>query len=326
MTAITVSTDAGLFALRDEWDALWRRTPDASPFQSPAWLLPWWRQFGTGLPRVTVLRERRALAGVLPLYVLDVQQVRKLLPIGAGITDYQDALIGPEAPPGAAHVLLDLALREAARDGVAVCDLIDVPPDALLRTATSAPVWSETDPCPVLSLSPGMDGLRASIPSLTHRKLRMNRNRAERIGGATIAVATAETLPALLEVLFHLHESRWSGNGVLADPRVRAFHREAAPLLLAAGALRLQVLSLCGTIVAACYAFLAGSRRIMFYLSGYDAAFARQSPGTLLLGAMLEDAVREGREEAHFLRGGERYKYAWGGRDRMNAACRLAPA
>ena len=272
------------------------------------------------------MRERGALAGVLPLYVFDEPHARKLLPIGAGITDYQDALIGPDAPPDAARVLLDLALRGAARDGVTVCDLIDVPPDALLRSATRVAEWHETDPCPVLSLFPGVDGLRASIPAITHRKLRMNRHRAERIGGATIAVATAETLPTLLEAFFRLHESRWSGQGVLADSQVQAFHREAAPLLLAAGALRLQVLSLCGKIVAACYAFLAGGRRILFYLSGYDAAFARQSPGTLLLGAMLEDAVREGREEAHFLRGGERYKYAWGGRDRMNAACRLMPA
>jgi CelD/BcsL family acetyltransferase involved in cellulose biosynthesis len=325
MTTCTIATDAALFALCDEWDDLWRRTPDASPFQSPAWLLPWWRQFGTGLPRVTILREHGTLAGVLPLYVFDEAHARKLLPIGAGITDYQDALIGPNAPPGATRMLLDFALGHAARDDVTVCDLIDVPPDALLRSAPPIVEWRETDPCPVLSLSPGVDGLRASIPSATHRKLRMNRNRAELVGGAAVQVATAETLPDLLEALFRLHESRWSGHGVLADPQVQAFHREAAPLLLAAGALRLGVLSLCGTAAAACYALLAGPRRILFYLSGYDASFARQSPGTLLLGAMLEDAVREGREEAHFLRGGERYKYAWGGRDRMNAACRLVP-
>ncbi len=323
MTTSTVMTDAALFALHDEWNALWRRTLDASPFQSPAWLLPWWRQFGTGLPRVTVLRERGALAGVLPLYVLEELGARKLLPIGAGLTDYQDALVGPDSPPDAAHVLLKAALRDAARDGVTVCDLVDVPPDARLRSAVTTADWRATDPCPVLALCAGRDGLRASIPSVTHRKLRMNRHRAERIGGATIAAATAETLPALLDAFFRLHESRWSGQGVLGDPRVQAFHREAAPLMLAAGALRLQVLSLRGVVAAACYAFLAGRRRILFYLSGYDAAFARQSPGTLLLGAMLEEAAREGRDEAHFLRGGERYKYAWGGRDRINAACRL---
>ena len=71
---------------------------------------------------------------------------------------------------------------------------------------------------------------------------------------------------------------------------------------------------------------LLGPGRILFYLSGYDAARGYESPGTLLVGAMLEEAVREGRREAHFLRGGEAYKYAWGAVDRPNHACRLTPA
>lgn len=133
-------------------------------------------------------------------------------------------------------------------------------------------------------------------------------------------------MPVLLDALFHLHDARWGGEGVLADPRVRAFHREAAPLLLAAGALRLEVLRFGNRVVAAYYALLAGSRRILFYIGGYDTAHARESPGTVLLGAMIEAAAREGRTELHFLRGGENYKYAWGAVDRMNAACRLVLA
>ena len=37
---------------------------------------------------------------------------------------------------------------------------------------------------------------------------------------------------------------------------------------------------------------------------------------------MIDAALAEGRREIHFLRGDEAYKYAWGARDRMNAACR----
>ena len=44
-----------------------------------------------------------------------------------------------------------------------------------------------------------------------------------------------------------------------------------------------------------------------------------EQPGTLLLGAVIEQAMREGRREIDFLRGAERYKYAWGAVDRMNA-------
>ena len=62
----------------------------------------------------------------------------------------------------------------------------------------------------------------------------------------------------------------------------------------------------------------AAPGRLFFYLSGYDVGQAFVSPGTLLLGAMLEQAQAEGRTEVHFLRGRESYKYAWGAQDRMS--------
>ena len=99
--------------------------------------------------------------------------------------------------------------------------------------------------------------------------------------------------------------------------------REALPELLEAGMLRLQALWVGAEVAAVILALLAPGR-IFFYLSGFDEAQAFFSPGTLLLGAMLERAIEEGRTEAHFLRGRERYKYAWGGVDRFNAFGRLS--
>jgi len=332
LAAELVRTDAGLQALRPDWEALWRRASDALPFQSPFWLLPWWRRFGTGMPRMAVLRDGDGhLLGLLPLYLLPEGATRKLLPIGAGITDCHDALLSPDAPPDAAATLLRTAL--AGSDDAAQCDLIELPPGAALREAIPPPgwraSWMDGPPCPVLALPGAGTGLRGAVPARTLRKLRMNRHRAERIGGWTVETAESDTLPALLDELVRLHTRRWEGRGeagVLADPDVLAFHRDAAPGLLEAGLLRLRALRLQGRVAAAIHALLAGPDRILFYLSGFDAAWARESPGTILLGEMLEEAVREGRREAHFLRGGEAYKYAWGAADRMNAACRLTRA
>ncbi len=330
LAADLITTDTALVGLLPAWDRLWRRASSATPFQSPAWLLPWWRQFGTGAPRVAVLHDGDAAVGILPLYVLDDRSGRKLLPMGAGITDYQDALLAPGVPAEASGLLLRVVLSQALRDGVTICDLIDLPPGAHLREAAIPEgwrgEWRPADACPVLALPDTIEQLRVRIPPAMLRKLRMNRHRAARIGDCAAEIATKETMPVLLDALFRLHEKRWAGDGVLADPRVQAFHREAAPLLLAADALRLQVLRFGSRIAAAYYALVAGPRRILFYLSAYDPDYARESPGTVLLGAMIEAAVREGRTELHFLRGGESYKHAWGGVDRINAACRLVPA
>ena len=330
-----VTEDAGLAALRGEWEALWRRASAvpgrATPFSSPAWLLPWWGAFGTGMPRVAVAREGGRLLGLLPLYLLDEGGARKLLPMGVAITDYHDALLDPSAPEGLAGALLAAVLEGAARDGAALCDLPDLPPGAALRDAAPPLGWCEEgwvgEPCPVLHLP--REELRGAVPSGTLRKLRMSRHRAERAGGWSAHLATAEEVLPFWEALVGMHRARWTRRGeeggVLADPRVLAFHREALPLLFEAGALRLWALRIGGGLAAVYHAMAAGPDRLLFYLSGFDEARAFESPGTILLGHVAEAALAEGRRELHFLRGGEAYKYAWGAADRMNAGRRLLP-
>lgn len=317
MIVAVLDDAATLRAMVPEWHALWIRV-GTTPFQSPHWLLPWWDAFGTGMPRVAAWRDGGVLRGVLPAYVLHEHDGPKLLPMGAGTTDYLDVL-GEGAPP-----MLAALLDRAAADGVARCDWIELPPGSPLRDAAPPSGWSarlsEGSPCPVA----GLPGLPAGIS----RKLRMSRHRAERAGGWTVEEAAPGTLDAALDTLVALHQARWTTGGepgVLCDEAVLAFHRAAAPGLLEAGLLRLVVLRV-GGVVAASILALLGPGRIFFYLSGYDTGQAFVSPGTLLLGAMLERAAEEGRTEAHFLRGREGYKYAWGAEDRMNATLHLTRA
>ena len=311
--------EAAVFGIAAAWEKIERR-----PFQSPAWLLAWWRQFGTGRPVVAVAGEER-LAGVFACTVLDEGGVGKLLPMGCGISDYCDLSLAADAPEGVATRLVEAVVRAA--DGVASCDFVDVAPGARLRGAgvpagwTGA--WRETATCPVLRLDGR--GLREAIAGRTHRKLRMNRHRVERLGGCSVALEGA----GALEVLARLHGARWAGRGepggVFADERVLGCLRDAAPALLARGAMRIYVLRFGGR-EAACCLVLVEAGRWMLYLSGFDEAHGFWSPGTVLLGAIVEAAIAEGAGEIDFLRGGESYKYDWGAVDRFSAEWRLVPA
>lgn len=328
-----VRTDGALRANAASWEALWRRVPGALPFQSPAWLLPWWEQFGTGRPRVALLRTSNGgLAGLLPLYILDEPPERKLLLIGAGTTDYLDLLLAPDAPADAAQRLLQAALHHASEDGITACDLTELPPASPLHDVPAPPGWREASrwcsACPVLVLPSGAARLKDVVPEGKLRDLRLARNRAERAGGWTTEIATPASLDNLLQELIRLHQDRWreAGEpGAFGNPRVGAFHRVAAPGLLARKMLRLMVLRIGGRIAATYYVLLASAGRMLIYLSGFDRAWARESPGTLLTGALLEQALREGQRELHFLRGGETYKYDWGAEDRLNLGRRLVP-
>lgn len=326
-------TDADLRALARDWDGLHRSIPGAMPFQSPAWLLPWWQQFGTGRPLLALLRDGDGIpTALLPLYILDEPSGRKLLPIGAGITDYLDILIAPPAPADAAQLLLAAALADAAEEGIRICDLIELPPCSKLRDVAPPPGWREAfrwrEVCPVLNLPSGVSRLKQVVPEGKLRDVRLARNRAARVGDWACETAGAETLLPLLDELMRMHQERWQAMGqpgVFADPRVVAFHRSAAPELLARGMLRLYALRIAGRIAGAYYVLMASDGRMLAYICGFDRAFAHESPGTLLIAAMVEQAMREGGRELHFLRGGEAYKYEWGAEERANAARRFVP-
>ena len=199
-------------------------------------------------------------------------EAEKLLPIGAGLSDTLDVLIAPEAPDGAAGCLLGTVLAGAG--AVRTCDLIDLPPQSRLRGCAAPPGWQATlhvsEPCPVLILPEVGQDFRCTVPSGAHRKLRMNRHRAERAGGWTMELATRHTLSALFETVLNLHAARWTTRGqpggVLADPRVGATLRQAIPALHHDGAARVAVLRIDGAVAAGCVALLAGPDRLLLYL------------------------------------------------------------
>lgn len=325
IVAAVVQAPDELASLLPDWTDLWRRAARPTPFQSPAWLWPWWRQFGTARPAVATIRAAGRLVGVLPAYVLDAPGGPKLLPWGVGVSDYCDALLAPDAPADAADRLVASVLGAFA--DVAICDLPELPPGAALLAASPPVGWIAHTragiTCPVLDLSSAAADLAGAVPALARRKLRMNRNRAERIGGYHVEIASGGTLAGDLGHLMRLHGGRWASRGetgVLADGRVRALLQEAAPGLLAEGALRLATLRVGDDVAAATLALAAPPNRLMFYLSGFDGRFAAASPGNILLGHLLAQARQDGFDEIHFLRGDEAYKYAWGAVDRHNAS------
>jgi CelD/BcsL family acetyltransferase involved in cellulose biosynthesis len=317
-----IDSEDGVAALVPEWAALWRRIPDATPFQSPLWLMAWWRQFGTGARRIVTARVDDSLVGVLPLYELRDPDCVKLLPIGISVSDYLDMLVDP------AHRDIADALLAEILDipGWQECHLPDLLPEAALARAAVPASLVETrepgPPCPVLTLPSDPAALVTVVPRKTLRDVRQARARSEAAGPVAIEPDDASTVEEAIEDLFRLHETRWRERGeagVLASPAVRDFHREAARGFCEAGMLRLYRLWIAGMVVGVYYGFHCNGKAYA-YLGGFAPDMPRLSPGAQLLRHAICAAIAEGAHEFHFLRGGETYKYAWGAVDRFNAA------
>src|SRR5438045_5854274 len=56
LTVEVLASLAELDGISESWQDLWRRCPDSTLFQSPAWLLSWWRHLGQGQLLTLVLR------------------------------------------------------------------------------------------------------------------------------------------------------------------------------------------------------------------------------------------------------------------------------
>jgi CelD/BcsL family acetyltransferase involved in cellulose biosynthesis len=324
MTALRtdVATDIDEFeALAPPWWRLWERCPATTPFQSPAWLIAWWRSFAPGELRVIAVWRGDELTGLAPLYLENSHLGRRLLPIGISVSDYLDLIVAPE---DADDIGAAIAVQLAAMPDWDSCDLSDLGPEACALHLPCPPRCESAvetgESCPVLVLPSAPDGLAQVVPTGQRRDARQARNRLARHHRARIGAAANDRAADMVALLVGLHRARWESRGepgVLADPRIVRFHQEAVPRLARRHLVRFHYVTIDGRTVAVQYS-LAYRERWFAYLSGFDPAFAFESPGTVLIESAIEQAIAEGAREFHFLRGREPYKFRWGAVDRWN--------
>jgi CelD/BcsL family acetyltransferase involved in cellulose biosynthesis len=309
-----------LLAIESAWWLLWERCSRRTPFQSPGWLLPWYRAFRPGEPVVFAFWNAGRLVGIAPFYAKHETDGFNLQPFGTAVSDFLDML----AEPGWEDVVVEaLAAALAAESGWNTITFDELPPDAValrlkrLRACTVSDQIAST--CPVLALERRAP-VESSLPFHMQRSLRKARHRAARRGEVHFILADAATAQPTFDRLVALHTARWHARdeaGVLADKRIRRFHADVIHVLYPKAVARLYELRIAGQTAAAYYGFQDNGRAYA-YISGFDPRFAHESPGSLLLGHVIAESMGAGANQFHFLRGSEAYKYAWGARDRYN--------
>lgn len=324
----TITSFDRLEAVRGPWEELWRRALAATPFTSPAWLLPWCRHLATAPPWAFAVWRGHDLVALAPTFRWDTADGPVLGLLGGGVSDYQDAIAA--RPEDLAPVLA--LLRDRAGGAFARAELRALPDRSPFLLAEVPPrLVAEARPddvCPVLPLplSAGALAERASAKLLADVRYRLRKLR--RAGPVELDRAGPDELPATLAELFRLHRARWEtrgGPGVLDGARLAWFHADAAAALARAGLLRLRALRAGGRTLAVLLGFSAHGRAYA-YAHGLAPDAAPYSPGSLLFLHAIEEAVDEGALELDFLRGREPYKYRWGAEDRPTLRLALAPA
>ncbi|MDB6105056.1 MAG: glycosyl transferase, group 1 [Gammaproteobacteria bacterium] len=311
----TIASLSVLESLRAEWTSLWGRARDATPFQSPAWILSWASHFAPDRTGAIAVRDAQGLVALVPFFIWK----RVLLLAGTGPTDYCDGLFVPGAGESSAAQILNALETVAAERGLTGIDLQQLRPGSPLLHAPAPPGCSSEisagSVCPVTLLSKH-DGIGVSTARL--RKLRRMYRLLQVRGECQLGPAAPDEIALAAETLAHLHGQRWAQrgeSGVLADSLMHAFIRTALPALNAARLLHVERLRVGKHTVAIVFA-LQSRDAAYCYLGGFDPEWSRFSPGALTVVATMERVAAEGAREFHFLRGREGYKYHLGAHDR----------
>jgi CelD/BcsL family acetyltransferase involved in cellulose biosynthesis len=257
------------------------------------------------------VRQGDRLVAIAPLLIYPRQGERVLAFMGGGVSDYLDLLMDPEWDEAVEQILFTVL---KVQEDWSMLDLTDLPAQSpLLKSSLFRNLCREHDSCSVLPLPASEDAFLHLLSKRQRANLRNAHSRLQRAGGGTIEVATAENLPDFLNDLYVLHTGRWSARGeagVLADQKVREFHRICTPELLENGLLRLSRLRLAHRTLAVIYS-LFSSDTAFCYLQGFDPEFGSLSPGTQLMYSAICDAIDHGLNRFDFLRGEEAYKQHW---------------
>ena len=302
-----------LDAIVPEWQELFARSRESTPFQSPAWLRPWWRCFGTGDPLAIAVRNGERLDGLGLFYFYDGDPSKgsQLFFLGKSVSDYLDILVAEDAAEDAAQNIFDclFELKESWQSA----DFDHLRPNSpvlQVRAPSEFSEWQIQDGvCPELYLK--SINIREIVSRNTRDALRKHMNRARSFGRVEFVDADEESLSEMLERLIEFHSARWRSvglPGVFSDPKMVEFVADAGRQLLRDGMLQLHAMVLNGEAVAVAFGILHRDR-LYFYLSDFNLEYATFSPGTLVTAYAMEQAARRGAKYFDFLRGEEEYKY-----------------
>jgi len=312
-------------ALQKEWNELLERSRTRTIFLTWEWLHAWWCHFSEEniLKLITVRDEAGRLLGIGPFCVARKgtwlpRRVLTFLGTTRISSEYLDIVADPRHEAEVVAAIFDHLSADSSWDSAELTDLRET---ALVKTAFASLARTHgwlvsyvvSQICPYLPLPANREALYALLSRQMRETLRRRTRKLQAQGAVLRVVETPEELTAALPMLFSLHQQRWNlrgGTGNFEDAPIREFHQTIARHFLELGWLRLYTLASGEAPMACLYAFQYG-RTLSYYQSGFDPAASAQSPGLVLMGQCLEDAVARGLMEFDYLRGTETYKQRW---------------
>ena len=291
------------------WDRIIGVSPTRTIFQTLAWMSAWWDVFGRGKLLLIAAYQDDQLTAIAPLFA----DHGMVFFIGSGGSDYLD-FVGEANRPEVLHAILDLAREETPEFvGFRFYHVPDrSPTNRSLQSVASELDLKCFDEGSLLAPSLRFPDWPADKRPPAEKKSLVRHERAiKKIGRLDVEHFddSAQVHPVLPD-FFDQHIARWAGTpfpSLFLEEKQQDFYRRLVETMGPRGWLRFCRVSLDDEAVAFHLGFLFQDT-FLWYKPSYDIELARQSPGEVLLRALLLRCQEEHAEVFDFGLGDEPFK------------------
>jgi len=299
-----------------------------APYNQPQWIVSVLRALGEQQAlKLVVITEKEQLA-IAPLYrrggifsaydqlgVVELGEPGNMLSSERLLRQLTDALASNRITLALSRVPKESPLIRAIQDSYAGSGL------AIVRERTG---------CPYISLVDDTAGVDEILSSSLKRDLKRARKCAESEGIVSLKVhvpRNEKELAPIWEQALDIEASGWkgeSGTALREAGTIRSFYEQYALLACENGELRICFLCLDDKPIAMQIAVMSHNRFWLLKI-GYDASYAKCSPGMLLMYETLQYAKNEGMRSYEFLGYANDWTRRWTKTERGNVAIQTYP-
>jgi CelD/BcsL family acetyltransferase involved in cellulose biosynthesis len=233
--------------------------------------------------------------------------------LGGGITDYNVLVVRKKYLSSVIPVIAT-HLKQGGRPVDFENILPGSPPDILRRYLLRhgyRQIVYESKTALATYLPGNYKDFQKSLKKKFQKTMRNNQNYMDRSGG--YSYHSEKSTPELLETLISLHTARWEDrgeSGALARRQIKDFHTALQAIEDKPFDIRYFTIRHNDEIVAILYGFIMNDCYYA-YLSGFDAAHNRISPGNMVLNHSIRELSGVGIKVFDMLRGDMKYKQSW---------------
>jgi len=327
MTALTwkvINSFRDFQRLKAEWNSLLEACPQHTIFQTWEWQSTWLEVYAKD-PYLILCYKKNELIAILPFFREAGIFFSILRFVGTPDSDYLDFIIKKGLEREVCFAFFKEIIGPDRSVGIIELDSINEtsPIHALMHemALNDFSIAFSEKICPFITLPETWDDYLKTLSAARRYYIRRKRRKLVKDFWVRTGFADSQQdFEKRMHDFIRQHQKRWQSRqipGAFARPHFKEFQFKAGKKLFRRGYVRLYFLEIEGHPAASYYLFYYRNS-LYFYLGGFDPQYGRYSPGVVLLGQAIKDAIGEGVAEFDLMRGKEAYKFEWSRQKRIN--------